>query len=218
VDDDDRCPPGGPRPLAPGEAKRTLAARMGRVADRLRQKNTRFGLRPYRVLLRWTMWGDAERGDGHERDVAVVELLPTPLVTSMDSVSFSLFHAGTVPVGSLKVAEVSAYRYTEDNLRGLVIPIFDDGSCAYGVDDCDPCRVTEVLRGLSVADGESVLQPYQFYYEVVMDDRLGDDQVRKRFRLMNEPMLRADKMQWNFLLEATSPNRSRSDVSPFGRK
>lgn len=37
------------RPLSPGEAKRTLVARLGSVADSARQLNTKFGMRPYRV-------------------------------------------------------------------------------------------------------------------------------------------------------------------------
>jgi hypothetical protein len=190
---------------------------MGRLADRLRQMNTRKGLRPYRVFLRWTRW-DAERGDGYETDVATVELLPTPKVASMDSVSFSLFHAGTVPAGSLRLSEVSAARYSEDNLRGLVIPTFpghgeDEGASAGGDAPCDPPGTG---AGISVRDGASVREPYQFFYEVVEDGRHGRAE-RKRFRILSEPMLRADTQQWTLMLEKTDPDQRRDGSSPFAR-
>lgn len=181
-------------PLTPEQAKKTLANKLGPLADRLRQKNTKFGIRPHRVFLTWTKFGGDERGEGHEKLLARLELLPTPRVDSLDSVTFSFFHAGTLPVGSIRVSEISVAAYTEDTLRGLKVP-----SGAY----LDPAMT-------------QIPEPYDFFYEVVEDGRGDDEPARERYRLLNRPFRRAGKVDWTLMLERTSPDRTRGDESEFG--
>src|SRR5689334_10543435 len=110
-----------PRPLAPGQFEHTLAARLGPVADKIRQIATNMGARPYRVYLVWTISGGAERGEGVERLVHEEELLPTPLVLDLTSIALQPYSAGKLPVGSVKVSQIST-SYGEDVLSGVILP------------------------------------------------------------------------------------------------
>ena len=105
------------RPLTPCEASNTLANRLGRVADQIRQIATRLGARPYRVWLVWSRWTGAHRGEGRESELGRIEILPTPLVMSMDSIALSPQNIGLVQIGDVKVTEVSV-SFDEDELLG----------------------------------------------------------------------------------------------------
>jgi len=166
------------------------------VVDRVRQLNTRFGARPYRVFLNWTLFGGEETGQGYERLMRRVEILPTPLVTNLDNVIFSPWHAGILQSGSLKVSEVSVVAYGEDVLRGL------DAGLIPGLDLC--------------GDDPGIPEPWDFFYEVVEDGRAGSMPDRPRFRLANTPFRDVERAQWTFTLERTSRKRKRDDRSYFG--
>jgi hypothetical protein len=183
------------RPLQPGRAGGSLASRLAPVADRLRQLNTRFGIRPYRVFMVWTQFGGAERGEGGERLRQRIELLPTPVVKSLDNIAFSPWHAGILQVGSLRVSEVSAVAYGEDVLRGFDVRL---------IPELDLC-----------AANVSIPEPWDFFYEVVEDARGGGCPDRPRFRLANTPFRNADTQEWTFTLERTSRERTRLDESVF---
>lgn len=188
--------PGGVGALGRGEATKTLASRLTPLADRMRQLNTRFGIRPYRVFMNWTLWTGTETGQGYEQLKRRVELLPTPKVESLDALAFSAWHAGTLQVGSVKVSEVSLVRYSEDMLRGL-----DAG----------------VIPGLDLLGPQPTIpEPWDFFYEVVEDGRAGPMPDRPRFRLANTPFRRAENLQWTFMLERTDRQRMRTDQSVFG--
>lgn len=165
------------------------------------------GARPYRCFLVHTTWTGKVRGEGNELPLARVEILPTPLVKSLDSVSFSIFHAGVVPAGSVRVEEISVRSFDEDVLRGLVIADLPwTESCA------DPLPVVADVCGTN--DGQ-ILQPYSFHWEVVEDGRNNCEPERKRFRLLSNPTLRADQAEWTVMLERTSADDLRSGRSPF---
>lgn len=185
------------RPLRSGEAKRTLVARLGRVVDSARQHNTRFGLRPYRVFMIWTKWSGEERGQGMEKVLCECEILPTPRVVSLDKLSFTPFHAGVLPVGSLTVDEISPGRYTNDVLRGN-IPV--DGREAL---------IGPRPPGLSSTQLDHIPEPYDFFYEVVQDERNGCAPVRERFQLLSMPFLDAENFTWRLMLERTTEDRNR---------
>jgi hypothetical protein len=200
-----------PRPLSPTQARASLAQRLGRVADRARQVATRLGGRPYRCWLTWTKWTGDERGQGNEINLARAEILPTPLVKSLDSVSFSIFHAGVVPAGSFKVEEISVASFSEDNLRGLAIPRVP------WLEVCCPGPVPSVADLATTAEA-TVQQPFDFFWEVVEDGRTNPVPERKRFRLLSNPTLRAEDAMWTVLLERESPDRLRGrkgGESPF---
>ena len=187
----------GVRALRPREAGKSLASKLAPAADRLRQLNTKFGIRPYRVFLCWTTFGGSETGEGYEELRQRVEILPTPCVESLDSVAFSPWHAGILPVGSVKVSEVSCVAYGEDILRGFDVKLIP------GLD----------LRSVNV----SIPEPWDFFYEVVEDKRGGDEPDRPRFRLANTPFRKAETQEWVFTLERTSRERTRADRSYFGK-
>ncbi len=177
-------------PLTPEQAKRTIAHRFTRLGDKIRQLNTKFGLRPYRVFLIWTKWSGEERGMGDEVELKRLEILPTPKVSNLDNVTFSLMHSGTVPVGSVKVEEISG-QMTQDTLQG---------------------------RGLTGMPEwvDHIPEPYSFFYEVVEDGRGDDPANRPKFRLLNVPFRRAGKVDWTLMLERISEDRNRLGKNVVG--
>ena len=178
-----------PRPLTPAEAKRSLANRLGlRGADRLRQFSTRFGLRSRRVFLTWSRFSGAERGEGTERVIARVEILPTPKVADATSVMRMPFAAGVLPVGSLRVSLISV-KFTADQLTGRRVP----------------------GRG-----SEPIAEPIDFFYELVEDGRGDDPAERQRFRVLGMPWRDEGNVGWNVLLERSSEDFARDGTSQIG--
>src|SRR3990167_5274251 len=182
-----------PRPLSSAEAKRALANRFAGskerpgLADRLRQLNTKFGLRSKRVFLTWTLSGGAERGEGTERILARVEILPTPKVSDFSSITRNSFSAGILPVGSIRVSEVSL-GFTFDELAGTKVP-----------------GRTEPLN-----------EPVAFCYEVVEDGRGDAQPIRQRFRLLGTPNRNEGMVSWTLLLERVSEDLDRRGRSQLG--
>ena len=185
------------RALDPLQARRTLLARLSGtpdrpgVIDRSRQIATNLGMRPYLVELVWTGWSGAERGEGTERELVRVQLLPMPQVKDLTSIALNGFSAGKLPVGSIRVDEISAGRYTEDLLRGLKLPTgekFDE-------------------------------KRMDFTWEVREDGRnLGSGELaeRKKFRVMAGPHLSACCTQYSVVLERASKDPSRSGAPAGG--
>lgn len=171
-------------PLTPAQAKRTLAARFAPKADKLRQLHTRFGARPYRLFLVWTQWSGEERGEGDERVLQELEFLPTPKVESLDAVALNPMTAGLIAMGSIRVSEVSAATFTEDKLRGLVHP--------------------------TLGHVDHIPEPFDFFYEMREDGRGDDPAWRSKYRLSTTPMRRATKLDFMFMLERISEDRSRA--------
>lgn len=152
--------------------------------------------------MNWTKWTGKERGAGDEVLILRREILPTPKVESLDSVTFSIFHAGTIPAGSVRVRDISVATFTEDTLRGL--------------DSTDPATGGAAIPKNHVKrDGAGLLEPYDFFYEVVEDGRGEAEPVRDRYRLLSKPFREAGKVAWTILLERVGPDRTRDDRSPF---
>lgn len=178
-----------PHPLTPDEARRTLAHRIGsKLAPKVRQLATKFGVRPVRVFLVWVKWTGAERGEGRQVEVRREELLPTPRVDSLDAVTFSLLQAGTVPVGSVKVSQISV-SYTSDFLRGRSVPVEHE---------------------------EHLPEPYDFFYELIEDGRGDDPAARQKYRLLNQPFRRAGKVDWTLMLEREGQDSNRDGTPATG--
>ena len=194
-------------PLSSAErARSTLAHRKTKIADRLRQLNTRFGLRSRRVFLVWTKWTGKERGEGQEQQYARRELLPTPKVSDATAVRRNPRMIGIMPEGGLRLTEVSAGAYTRDNLLGTVIP-------APGADQEAPRPVP----GPAVAreQGEPVSDPLvDFFYEVVEDGRGDDPAKRQRFRPLAEPWRREGGLCWEVDLERADQDEHRDQTTP----
>lgn len=181
-----------PRPLPPGGFARTLVARLGPVADNIRQIATNMGARPYRVFLIWTITGGAERGEGTEQLVHEEELLPTPEVQDLTSIALQPYSAGKLPVGAVKVSQIST-SYGEDVLAGRLLP---DG------------RKPNERRG-------------DFFYEVrevaavaapcgPSEEGLVREPERKRFRLLSGPYRPPTRVMYEVVLERSSEDRTRA--------
>lgn len=181
-----------PRPLQPFEARRSLANRLSPMADRLRQFCTKFGLRPYRVFLVWSVFDGEERGEGAEREIARVELLPTPRVADLTALQQSPYVAGVLATGTLRLDRISA-GFTAAQLSGLEIP-------GKGQDFDMPRNV-------------------DFWYEMREDGRGGDVPVPLRFRLAASPFRAAGKVAWSVNLETQNEATNPVDhLPPFAER
>jgi len=109
---------GGFTSIRGADCRNTLAKRLQRPADRLRDLNTKFGLRNYIVTVFRTRWSGNLRGRGQESIIFQEEILPTPLVSDMSSLSEILTPHGLDEFGTIQLSEVSG-RYTEDFLMGI---------------------------------------------------------------------------------------------------
>lgn len=87
---------------------------MGPLVDELRQLNTDFGLRPYRVFSVVVAWDGGAVGRGTPRVVSELEFLPTPLV-NLKPLRKEMRAAGKIEQGSAFLSELSP-RYTEDDI------------------------------------------------------------------------------------------------------
>lgn len=184
-------PPIRPNPHPGRSLLAKLAGSPGKpgVVDRVRQIATNLGARPHRAFLIWTRWTGAEVGEGREEEIARTEILPTPVVTDLSSVTWRPFSAGKLPVGSISVSEISAGQWSIDQLRGWMKP--------------DGTRLDEKRES--------------FFYEVTEDGRTeGRAPGRMRYRLLSEPFLRADNVEWRLLLERASEDMDRSGASNAG--
>jgi hypothetical protein len=176
-----------PAPLTPAQAQATLANRFTRVADNLRQLATTFGIRPYRVFLVWSKWTGSERGEGFEQVIQQLEILPTPNVRSLDNIALSPLSTGVIPMGSVKVSEVST-SLTYDQLTGRMYPVPHE---------------------------EHIPEPYEFFYEIVEDGRGDNPAKRMKFAILGEPMRNADNVEWTFTLTRVSEDRNRQGQSVY---
>lgn len=87
------------------------------IVDSARNIQACLGLRSYKVVLVWTRWSGARRGEGVEALVREHEILPIPKVSEMGVIGSSATPIGSTEEGSITVSEISA-RYTEDVLDG----------------------------------------------------------------------------------------------------
>lgn len=183
-----------PRPLRPDETNRTLVGRFERgrdggpgLADKLRQLHTKFGARSRRLFLVWVKWTGDERGEGTEQVVRELEVLPTPKVSELTAISRNPFSAGMLPVGSLRIDEISA-SFSEETLRGRMVP----------------------------GQGP-VPEPYDFFFETREDGRGGEGEpLRQRYRLLAGPARKETNISWSIVLERASGERKRDGSSSIG--
>lgn len=181
------------RALTGEEARRSLANRLTRPADAARNIATRLGAHPYRIFMVWQWWDakfedrQTDRGEGDVHTLREIELLPCPKVESLDGVSFSIFHAGTIPAGSVRLTGVSN-RYSYDELTGKMIPEHHE---------------------------DQIPDPFEFFYELREDGRGDPMPVRMKFRLLSVPTRDAENAQWTVMLERTSEDRNRDGSSAY---
>jgi len=182
-----------PRPLSPFQARATLANRLGRVADRVRQFSTSFGLRPYRIFLVWSTFDGEERGEGTEREIQRIEILPTPRVAELTALQQAIYGTGTIGTGTLRV-DLITVKFAESTLNGTFIPGKgqDTGSYPNGVD---------------------------FWWELRSDARGLDIPIPIRFRLNASPVLLPGQVGWAVVLEKQEePTNARDHLAPFATR
>lgn len=191
------------RGLSQAQAKRTLLARLSGtqervgVIDRAHQIAVRLGQRPNQVFLTWTRWTGAERGEGTEQVLRRLELTPTPVVSDLTSVALNPYSAGKLPVGAVRIDQISAGRYREDYLTGKVIP-------------------PELLHGQTGAPIDEARD--DFFFEVVEDGRnlpQGERAQRKRFRILAGPYLSTCCTQYSVIVERMSEDMQRDGQSTY---
>lgn len=116
-----------PRPITPDTdpalepnpaPEASLVEDMGELVDDLRQMYTDFGLRPYRLFSIVTNWTGGAKGRGDQVIKTETELLPTPLITNVDSLRGDLKSGGNTERGGVRVSEISP-RFTEDDIREI---------------------------------------------------------------------------------------------------
>lgn len=101
-----------------GSPELSLVEELGEVADDLRQLNTEFGLRPYRLFSIVIQHTGGAKGRGDSVLLSETEFLPTPYITEVDQLRGQLTPGGTDEQGRIRVTEISP-RYTEDDIRTL---------------------------------------------------------------------------------------------------
>ena len=108
---------GAVRPLRPDQLRQTLASKLVPVVDKIRQLNTTFGTRPYRVFLVHVLWSGGRIGAGTPAEVSRREILPTPKVVDLSSTVEMISAFGRTEDGSVIVEEISD-KFSEDDLMG----------------------------------------------------------------------------------------------------
>lgn len=101
---------------------RSLSQRLIPVADRIRDLYTRFGMRPYRARIIRIRWSGDMRGVGTPLVEKSIDLLPTPLVLDMSTMTEIVQPVGLDEVGTILMTEISG-KFTDYQLRFL----YEDG-------------------------------------------------------------------------------------------
>jgi hypothetical protein len=99
------------------QLNKTLARQLVPLADQLRDMLTQFGLRPYKVRIVRTQWSGGERGIGVPVVVKETDILPTPLLSDLTTLTEIVQPVGLDEIGMVTLSEVSG-RFTEDDLMG----------------------------------------------------------------------------------------------------
>lgn len=100
------------------QANKTLARQLIPVADRIRDLFVRFGTRPYKVRVVRVRWSAGRRGVGAPVIEREMDILPTPLVQDLSTLTEIVQPVGLDEVGSILVSEISG-RFTDNDLRFL---------------------------------------------------------------------------------------------------
>lgn len=97
--------------------RNSLGQKLVPAVDKIRDINTQMGLRPYRVNIVRTRWSGGVRSRGVEQVISELEILPTPLVVDMRSLSEVVTAVGVEDEGMVQLQQISG-RYTEEHLLG----------------------------------------------------------------------------------------------------
>lgn len=147
----------------------------------------------------WTQWTGKERGEGREELLMELEILPTPRVSDLSSLTRRPYSAGVFPEGSLRIDQISAGAYTSDVLKGLSIPRQE--TSAPRADTGSPVNGNGVER--------STNPRIDFWWEIQEDGRGDDPASRERFRVLGRPNRKEGSLYWAVNLEEADEPRNR---------
>lgn len=168
-----------------GLYRETLASDLVDIVDEIRQLNSEFGIRPYRVFMIHSQWTGGEVGVGQEQITSRIEILPTPRLKGMDSLSTIVDPTGLTEDGSVDVDQISA-RYTEDDLTGRTPDLNDPNLPRTSAGAVD------------------------FYWEVHENRGQTPNTVLRRFNPKGVPHLSRDGFQWRIALVKQDYDRGRN--------
>jgi hypothetical protein len=160
------------------------------------------------VFLVWSEWTGEERGEGTERVIAEIELLPTPRVSDLASLARRPYSAGVFPEGSLRVDQISAGAYTRDMLLGRVIPTVPPTSTNGGRTPTHAVNAHGVERGTD--------DRIDFWWELREDGRGDSPAERIRFRVFAGPSRLEGSIGWAVNIELASEARARDGSTQMG--
>lgn len=180
------------RPLRPNEVPNSFAVGLTKVVDDIRQLNTAFGIRPYRVFLVHVQWSGQVRGSGQGIEISRREILPTPRVRNIESLPEILRSTGLTEEGSVSVDQISA-KYSEDDLAGRT------------PDLQDPAQRITLGPGV------------EFYWEVVENRVAHPLAKRRRFFPSGAPELSRSGFQWSVSLIRQDVDRQRDGGNQRGQ-
>jgi hypothetical protein len=161
----------------------TLIDSLTPIVDCVRDIYTQLGARQYEVSLVWTQWTGGERGVGGENVVRTLQVLPTPLVGTLNALDRELQSIGIDEAGTLRVSEISP-RFSEDLLIG---------------------------KDLVVRTGDNLPVDMNFYWEIYFP-RLDGFGLRRRFTPATAPNKDPTNFEWVVNLLKSSENRTRDGV------
>ena len=174
---------GAVRPLPAQQRPTSLTGRLVQVVDRVRQLNTRLGLRPYRVFLVHLSW-PGRKGIGQPQVLSEREILPTPKVVDMSTTSLFLRAAGLGEEGSIVVGEISP-KYSEDDLMGLTPDL------------------------TSATDPMTSSDNVEFFWEIRESRQVFPAPQPRRYVPSGVPALNLKKSEWRVPLTKQDGNRAR---------
>lgn len=160
--------------------KGTLAQRLISVADNIRNLNTRFGVRTYKVRVVRVRWSGGQRGRGVPVEARVMDILPTPLVQDLTSLTEVLTPIGLDEAGVISVSEISG-TFSDNQLRFL-----DDDGEQPGPDE-------EVFYEIEYPQPDG-----------------SDKSIRRRFFIRGVPYYDGGRFQWRIRLEKSNEDRARN--------
>jgi hypothetical protein len=103
--------------LTQAQYQKTLLRKLVDPIDRIRDLQTKLGLRAYAVRLVRLRWTGGKRGAGTATVALVRSILPVPKIMNVDTLEQVLDPGGINEQGQVILAEVGG-RYTEDDLFG----------------------------------------------------------------------------------------------------
>lgn len=210
--------------------ERDFTRRFAPTVDRIRNRINRItGIKAYDVFLVWMRWDGEERGEGTEKLVMQVELLPTPLVEDLSAIAYQAYSGGVLPTGSVRISQVSA-SLRADTLSGNLLPSTDYLAAADGCGKLrvgltgkgvwtsyaglTPIEAARLNAGLDTRPHAHTIDPrVEFFYEIV--ERAPNAQ-RQKFRLASVPFKRKGQFDWTLMLERISEDRTRAGASKIG--